>query len=120
MKDFKLTDNQLIYTGDPPSSKTQALEITRNKWLALLELARKDINPFYFGQCTCGLCMLYLNSSGICGKCPVAKDTGKILCRETPLEYYLETSGAVDDGNSPTSELIGHIEEVLAYIETLT
>ena len=75
---------ELQFVGERPTNDREALEISIQKW----EYIRDYNVRMTGGASTCGLCMLYRHDD--CEECPVAEYTGKILCRGTPHNIWMD------------------------------
>lgn len=88
----------LVYNGKTPENELEALEISIQKWRAIVKYYQDEKNKDIFLYCggvdTCGLCILYhhrKNKSPVdisCKSCPIYKQTGYIYCLGTPASIY--------------------------------
>jgi hypothetical protein len=85
---FSVQGNALHYNGNKPKTVQEAKSLSQQKWNIMKWYAEVEGVLLDDGcQKTCGLCMYYRDNFD-CGKCPIARKTGRNYCRNTPFHDY--------------------------------
>ncbi len=103
MSNYNSEGSTLVFTGDIPTEKAEALALSIEKW-ETIALCNKAENRIIRDGCamTCGLCMLYPGYD--CAGCPVA-DAGHVMCSGTPYFRYIVTSTVEDAVEAAEAEV---------------
>lgn len=85
----------LIYKGDVPETKKDALDVSISKWEHIIKRFH-DMGSFLDegAMSTCGLCMLYIDDN--CKDCPVAKKSMAQFCENSPYIDWCESHSLID------------------------
>ena len=110
---FSVKDGRLIRTGEWPEEMTQAqaLELSIEKWKAIVEYCEKagGAESVLDGGCvTCGLCQLYIHAR--CADCPVFR-VAFHNCSGTPYDDWTYARTPKDALRAARAEL-GFLESL--------
>lgn len=84
-------ENDLLFVGEEPTTQKEALDISIEKWMQIVDRLNKELLVHQEGGgATCGLCMLYCFDFRNCSMCPVKIKTGKAGCVGSPYENWID------------------------------
>lgn len=76
-----------------------------------------DIDKALTGQLTCPLCEVFYHRD--CAGCPVAEETGQVMCRGTTYSEAHRAKDAIAEGLAPMSTFTEPAKKYLEFLEML-